>query len=151
MGKTAMEPKIHEEFQHYIDYFIKPNLGKAFSMSVNINQATCNIISQLLYSRRFDYDDPHYNEMISALEEIVALNTKVAMTENLPFANYFLKSILKREDYLSNSIVTPNLQSYIDEHRSSIDRDHPRDVTDRYIIHSESSGGDKSCFSGKFV
>ena len=148
MGKSFMEPKITEEVEQYINHFLKPNIGKPFNMSVNLSQATCNVVSQLLYSHRFDYDDYHFNEMIRSMDEIIALNTKIAMVENLPFAKYFLKSLLDREQHLSHTVIEPALQTYIDVRKENLDKDHPSGVIDRYIVYSETEGTGESCFSG---
>lgn len=73
MGKTAMEPQVIEEIEKYISHFVEPNHGKSVDISHSIAQASCNIISQLLYSRRFDYDDEEFNMMISMINEQLEL------------------------------------------------------------------------------
>lgn len=64
MGKSSMEPKITEEIEEYIAHFITPNLGKPFHMNVGLSQATANIVSQLLYGGRTDYDDKKFITLI---------------------------------------------------------------------------------------
>ena len=146
-----MEPQILEEVEFYIDRYLKPNIGKPFDTAHNISQATCNVLSQLLYGKRFDYEDKVFRTMISAIEEIVALNVKVAVIENWPFGSYILKSSVDRDKYLWQSIIKPTMNMYIQEHQANIDREHPKDVTDRYLIHSESAEGEKAVsFSSKY-
>lgn len=149
MGKAAIEPKILEEAHYYICHFLEPNLGKPIDISLSIPQATSNIISQMLFSKRFDYEDKNFSEMIDAFEDLLTLNTKVAMLEYLPFGSYLIKSTLAREKHIAHTMVKPTLRSYIDEHKKSLDKENPRDVTDRYLIHSQMSGEHSTCFSGE--
>lgn len=69
MGHSAMEPRIIEEIIQFIERFIKPNHGSPIDLSHSLQQATCNIVSQLVYARRFEYDDELFNEMIAASAE----------------------------------------------------------------------------------
>lgn len=149
MGKASLEPKILDEVEHFINWFIKPNLGKAISLKNNINQATANIISQLLYSRRFEYNDELFNGLISAICESMSLTVKNAATRQLPFSRYLFKPDLKREDYLCHEIITPTIASHVAENKMTVDRENPRNVMDRYLVHSENSKGKQSAFSGE--
>lgn len=73
MGKASLEPHILQEIEYYINHFINPNHGTAVEMSHSLPQATCNVISQLMYARRFDYDDEVFNRMIDAVAEDLEL------------------------------------------------------------------------------
>lgn len=150
MGKSSLEPQILEEIERYTTHFVEPNLGEAVDLAATIPYATSNIICQLLYSKRYDYEDTKFTDAIAGLAECTMLNVKIAMLENLPFASYLLKSTLARENYLVTQVFDPVVQDSIDEHDNSLDPDHPRDVTDRYLIHSHSEEGERSTsFSSK--
>ena len=69
MGRAVMEPKILQEIHQYLSHFIEPNEGKPIDISHSLSQGTCNVMSQLLYGRRFDYDDEKFNTMIASLDE----------------------------------------------------------------------------------
>ena len=149
MGKSILEPKILTEAEHYIENFIIPNLGRPFSLSHNLHQATANIISQLLFSRRFEYDDEKFNTLISALDESLRLLTKTAMIGNLPFGKYFIKSAVSREHFVLTNIMLPTIQSYITDSKGSIDKKEPRDLIDRFIISSDTANPEEEkYFSG---
>ena len=151
MGKTALEPRVHQEVEEYIDHFLKPNLGKPFDMNGNIMKATCNIMTQMVLSRRFDYNDTTLNQILFIFSESIELIAKLAVLENIPFSNIFLRSIQERDVYLNHVITKPLFQGLVNEHRETIDRDQPRDVIDRYFLYFESSEGKKlSRFSGMF-
>ena len=149
MGKTVLEPKILNEAEHYIEHFITPSLGQPFSLSHNLNQATANIISQLLFSKRFEYDDEKFNSVISGIDEALKLSTKTAMIGNLPFGKYFVNNALKREQFLATNVMLPTIQSYITDSKDSIDKKQPRDLIDRFIISSDTANPEEErYFSG---
>ena len=152
MGKTALEPKVQQEIEEYIDHFLKPNLGKRFDMRDNMCKATCNLISQMILSKRFDYNDETLNNIIFAFNESLSVTAKLSLMENLPFSNIFLRSTQNLEHHIYESVSHPLFQSFIDDHKATIDREHPRDVIDRYILHSESAEGEKAfSFSGQLT
>ena len=73
MGRAVMEPKILQEIHQYLSHFIEPNEGKPIDISHSLSQGTCNVMSQLLYGRRFEYDDEKFNTMIASLDEQLEL------------------------------------------------------------------------------
>ena len=150
MGKSVLEPKILTEAEYYIENFIIPNMGRPFSVSHNLNQATANVISQLLYSKRFDYDDERINSLIAGMNESLQLSSKTAIMESLPFGKYFAKKAIKRLEFLRRHVTLPAIKYYIDESKETLDREQPRDLIDRYFIHSETADEEnKKYFSGK--
>ena len=152
MGKTVLEPKILNEAEHYIEHFITPSLGQPFSLSHNLNQATANIISQLLFSKRFEYDDEKFNNLISGIDEALKLSTKTAMIGNLPFGKYFINNALKREQFLATNVLLPTIQSYITDSKESIDKKEPRDLIDRFIISADTANPEEErYFTGTVI
>lgn len=47
--------------------------GEAFSNAKVISYATSNIISTLMYGKRFDYKDPSFQAMITRDREVICL------------------------------------------------------------------------------
>ena len=151
MGKASMEPQVLEEIEQYLGAFVEPNLNQPINMRQGLSQATCNIVSQLMYSKRFDYNDEGFKAMMSAIFEVGDISVKIAIASSLPipFLRYLLKSLHDRSEHLSKKVIIPTLQSYIDEHKIDIDRENPRDLTDRFIIHSEEVKDEQEhCYSG---
>ena len=152
MGKTSLEPQILEEAEKYIDHYIKPNLGKPFSLANSLHQATSNTISQMLFSRRFDYGDITQNSAIDAIEDMFKLGAQLALIENLPLGTLLSRNLRRREQSLNLDVLLPTLGEYIDETKRTIERQHPRNLIDRYIIHSETAKGERqNCFSGASI
>lgn len=150
MGKAYIEPRILDEVHRYISRFLEPNFEQPIDVSHSISLATCNIVSQMLYCRRFDYDDEKYNKVTTAIDKMIAVTSKVALLRNLPFGGLIVKLILSKASKLGQEVVIPQLQTLIDEHKESLDKENPRDVTDRFIIHSQTAEGERTfCFSGE--
>ena len=152
MGKSALEPRVLEEVELYIDHYLKPQLGKPMDMRNNLSKATCNIISQMTLAKRFDYEDKALNDIMYVFSEGLNVTARNGLFEDLPFSRIFLQSTESFERNMYDTIIEPFFQSYIDEHKETIEREYPRDVTDRYILHSESAEAEKAVsFSGMLV
>ena len=150
MGKASMEPRIIDEVEQYIEHFIQPRLNTPLSLDNSLHEATSNIISQMLFSRRFDYGDRNQNMTIKAIDDMFKLLAQTALVENLPFGGYLSRKLRERERTLNLEVLLPILQTYIDENKKTMDREHPRNFIDRYLIHSATNEGkDESIFSGK--
>ncbi|MFT7811130.1 cytochrome P450 2K1-like [Arapaima gigas] len=62
MGRSTIEDRIVEESQRLLEVFQK-HQGKPFNPSVNIYSAVSNIICQLVFGHRFEYDDPVFLQL----------------------------------------------------------------------------------------
>lgn len=129
MAKAFLEPKILGEVEMSMEHFSKPNLGKHFSMALNLNQATANIVSQMILTRCYDYDDTAFNTLISSTGESFAISNRISMYESFPLGKYFNQPLAKREQCLLYEHTLPTMTSYID-------REHPQDVMNRYFKES---------------
>uniref|UniRef100_A0A3Q4B6U1 Cytochrome P450, family 2, subfamily X, polypeptide 9 n=1 Tax=Mola mola TaxID=94237 RepID=A0A3Q4B6U1_MOLML len=61
-GKEKWEEKIIEESQYLIDVMQEKD---AFDTTQPVSHAVCNVISSLVYGKRFEYDDPVYKSMVA--------------------------------------------------------------------------------------
>ena len=138
MGKAALEPQILEEINEYAQHFIEPNLNRPINMHKSLPQASANIISQLLFGRRFDYDDAIFNELLNTLEKQVGLFAKLSILENIPFSGIILSSQVKVITDLVTKYAKPALQSYVEECRAKMDTDDPQSMVERFLV-SEST------------
>ncbi|XP_029982357.1 cytochrome P450 2K1-like [Sphaeramia orbicularis] len=72
MGKRVAEDKIIEECSYLIQMFEK-HQGKPFETTCPLNYATSNIISSIVYGKRFEYDDPTFTNMVGRANESIRL------------------------------------------------------------------------------
>lgn len=47
----------------------RPLLGRPFSPNALLNKAVSNVISSLIYGRRFEYEDPRFLKLLDLMEE----------------------------------------------------------------------------------
>jgi len=140
-----MELQILEEIDQYTSTFIQPNLSKPINMHLTLPQATCNIISQLVFGRRFEYNDEEFNRMMRALNESMGLISQATTLRNIPFISFLMKSVIMREQHLKRDVMIPTIRKYIEEHKKSLDPAAPRDLIDKLLIAANSQHG----FSGR--
>ena len=144
MGKAALEPQILEEINEYMQHFIEPNLNRPINMHQSLPRASANIISQLLFGRRFGYDDAEFNQMLTTLDQTVQLFAKVSLFENIPFGSLVFSSQVKSLGQMLRNTVLPTLESYIQECKQNQDVNQPRTMVEKYFnsieIDGENSG-----------
>uniref|UniRef100_A0AAQ6ITX3 Cytochrome P450, family 2, subfamily X, polypeptide 9 n=1 Tax=Anabas testudineus TaxID=64144 RepID=A0AAQ6ITX3_ANATE len=73
LGKNSMEERIHGEIKHIINTLEK-NIGKILSPQVMFHNAASNIICQVLFGTRYEYDDEFIREIVRCVRE----NSKLA-------------------------------------------------------------------------
>ncbi|KAM6904927.1 cytochrome P450 2K1-like [Xenentodon cancila] len=92
MGKKMSEEKIIEECQCLIEEFEKFD-GKPFDNTKAINYAASNVISALMFGKRFEYQDPVFQAMVRRDNETIHLtgSASVQIYNLFPFLGPFLK------------------------------------------------------------
>ncbi|XP_054616753.1 cytochrome P450 2K1-like [Dunckerocampus dactyliophorus] len=73
MGKRLSEEKIIEEC-HYLTEELENHKGKAFNTKTPISYAASNIISAIIFGKRFDYKDPVLRDMVKNDQEAICLS-----------------------------------------------------------------------------
>ncbi|XP_061740857.1 cytochrome P450 2K1-like isoform X2 [Nerophis ophidion] len=81
MGKRLSEEKITDECHYLIDEFEK-HKGKAFYNKTIISYATSNIISAIMFGKRFDFKDAVLRHMVKNDQEITRLAGSASMIYN---------------------------------------------------------------------
>uniref|UniRef100_A0A8C5H432 Cytochrome P450 2F2-like n=1 Tax=Gouania willdenowi TaxID=441366 RepID=A0A8C5H432_GOUWI len=145
MGKTSMEDIIHGEIQ-YILKTLENSIGTTISPQVMFHNAASNIICQVLFNTRYEYDDDFIKVVVRCLTE----NTKhangawamlydsIPMIRNLPlpfkdaFTNYKVNTMWT----FINNLVTEHLKNRVPGE--------PRDFVDCYMDELEKKGGDST-------
>ena len=137
MGKQGNEARIQRE-AHFLVEELKKTKGQPFDPTFLIGCAPCNVIADILFNKRFDYDDKKCLELMSLFNE----NFYLLSTPWIQAYNYF-------SDYLqylpgSHRKVMKNVSEIrqytlgkAKEHLKSLDINCPRDVTDCLLIEME--------------
>ncbi|XP_013366913.1 PREDICTED: cytochrome P450 2D4-like isoform X2 [Chinchilla lanigera] len=123
--------------------------GHPFSPNALLNKAVCNVISSLVYGRRFEYEDPLLGRLLGLLEDTVKEDSGIVpqVLNAVP--------ILLRIPGLPGKVF-PKQKAFMDlldelltEHRSTWDpAQPPRDLTDTFLAEVEKAkGSPESSFS----
>ncbi|XP_039880858.1 cytochrome P450 2D3-like isoform X4 [Simochromis diagramma] len=132
LGKHSMEDRIHEEIKYLVST-LKDSVGKTMSPRVMFHNAASNIICQVLFARRFEYDDALIKQIVQCFTE----NSKLAVgpwamlydlfpiIRNLPLP--FQKAFENFETYGTIAI------GFINEHKKTRVPGEPRDFIDCYL------------------
>ncbi|XP_072272884.1 cytochrome P450 2W1-like [Pyxicephalus adspersus] len=104
MGKGAIEGRIIEELQ-FLNAAIQSYNGKPFGKKVFYNGPP-NITFSMLFGRRFDYDNPTFQKMITIMDDLVKMTGQpsVKYYNVFPILKHFLKTpgiVLKKVDQLN--------------------------------------------------
>ncbi|XP_068605733.1 cytochrome P450 2K1-like [Brachionichthys hirsutus] len=93
MGKSLTEERIIEECHHLIKSF-EQNEGKAFNNSQTLTYAASNIISGIMFGRRFEYTDPVCQAMVERNRETIHLmgSASAQIYNMLPWLGPFIKN-----------------------------------------------------------
>ncbi|RVE72120.1 hypothetical protein OJAV_G00058530 [Oryzias javanicus] len=143
LGKKSMEERISEEIQHTVKT-LEDNIGKPFSPQVMFHNAASNIICQVLFGKRFEYDD----EMIKTIVQCFTRNSKIAngpwamLYDSIPFIRNL--PLPFREAFKNAEICVAVGTNLVNEHKETRIPGQPRDFVDCYLDELEKRGDDSS-------
>uniref|UniRef100_A0A8C7Z917 Uncharacterized protein n=1 Tax=Oryzias sinensis TaxID=183150 RepID=A0A8C7Z917_9TELE len=144
LGKTSMEDRIHEEIQQTIKTLEK-SIGSTLSPQVIFHNAASNIICQVLYGKRFEYND----EMIKVIIKCFTDNAKmtngpwamVSHRKMLPINSNLLHFYLCLSYFQTCKNIAFDL---LKEHKETKVPGEPRDFVDCYLDELEKKSADSS-------
>ncbi|KAM3609049.1 uncharacterized protein V6R79_009043 [Siganus canaliculatus] len=146
LGKTPMEETIHGETKHIVK-LLEENIGKTMSPRVMFHNAASNVVCQVLFGRRYDYEDREIKEIIRSLTENTklangpwsALYDAVPVVRNLPLP--FSKA------FQNQKAIESIVDDLISDHKKTRVPGEPRDYVDSYLDELDKRGNDGSSFS----
>ncbi|XP_024138070.1 cytochrome P450 2F2 isoform X1 [Oryzias melastigma] len=143
LGKKSMEERIHEEIQHTVKT-LENSIGTTLNPQIMFHNAASNIICQVLYGKRFEYND----EMIKVIIKCFTDNAKMTngpwamiydslpMVRNLPLP--FRKAFKNYETCKQIAL------DIIKKHKETKVTGEPRDFIDCYLDELEKKNADMS-------
>ncbi|KAM5164351.1 cytochrome P450 2K4-like [Mantella aurantiaca] len=133
MGKKTIEDKISEEAECLIQAF-KSHGGKPFNNHPIINAAVANIIVSILLSRRFEYDDPTIQKLMSLVNENVKLlgSPIVRLYNSFPFLVGLLPGGHKKMEK-NRQEVRSFIRATFTQQRKDLDVNDQRNLIDTFL------------------
>ncbi|KAI1299636.1 Cytochrome P450 2J6 [Halotydeus destructor] len=135
-GKPRMEELIREEIDYLTQEIAKQSADHIDILEV-LTPSIMNNIFIFLFGRRFDYDDPRRTAMADAVSVFPAYMKSTGLTLNFPtIARYVYKYKLFGYGEFPESFdkLGQLIQVEIDGHRSTLDKNCPRDYIDSFLI-----------------
>lgn len=145
IATTAMEKHIHEELSYLLRELESVKSGRIVPTTV-LTPSTSNIISALVFGRRFEYDDPERVYLDKLIEVIPALAAQVSAINFFPWLRKLFvffrmgaceqlrDALVRREDFAD---------SKIDFHQDTYQDGLVRDYIDGFL--SEMKQQDEGC------
>ncbi|XP_050410871.1 cytochrome P450 2B4 [Patella vulgata] len=133
-GRTILEDKIHEEIGYLVEVIRQEN-GEKFDMFRLSQKGVSNIISSMVYGKRFEYDDPVFTGFLGELESLFQTIGFGSVLNVFPFLRYLpgdlfkYHSVLNSLDFIKGNIIIPS----INEHMKNFDENHVDDYICTYI------------------
>ncbi|XP_061830178.1 cytochrome P450 2K1-like [Nerophis lumbriciformis] len=113
MGKRLIEEKISEECHNLIEEFEK-HKGKAFDNTTIMTYAASNIISAIIFGKRFDFKDTVLRDIVENDKDIIRLSgtASIVIYNTFPMLGPWIKNwrdLMKNiEDYKQNLLQLVN-------------------------------------------
>ncbi|XP_060929193.1 cytochrome P450 2J6-like [Limanda limanda] len=132
MGKNSMADRIHGELQYIVEAMEK-NVGKSMNPAILVYNTASNIICQVLFGIRFEYDD----EFIKVIVQVFSENGKITngpwamMYDSFPLIRYLPLPFVKAFENVQ--MAMKYIRQFLDEHKKTRVPGDPRDFVDCYL------------------
>uniref|UniRef100_A0A8D0BC64 Cytochrome P450 n=1 Tax=Salvator merianae TaxID=96440 RepID=A0A8D0BC64_SALMN len=144
MGKRSIEERIQEEAQYLLEEFRKTR-GMPFDPTFFLSRTVSNVISSVVFGRRFDYGDKTFLSLLRMINEsFIEMSTPWAQLYDMySCVMQYLPGRHNRIYYLIE-----DLKDFIAEkvkaNQASLDPNNPRDFIDCFLIQMEKEKGNPS-------
>ncbi|CAG5897800.1 unnamed protein product [Menidia menidia] len=140
MGKRIIEDKIIEECHYLIEDF-ETFEGKPFNNTKTISYAASNVISSLMFGKRFEFKDPIFQAMVERDNETIHLTGSVSIQlyNFFPWLGPFLKN---RRDVIRNvEAGKSDIRQIVADLRETLDPQMCRCFVDAFLIRTQNLEG----------
>lgn len=148
MGKKSIEERINEEAGFLVDLFYKQS-NKPTDVSKVFSRATSNIISNIIFGSRFEYDNPDFNRMLENVAFIFKHNALLRPETIFPILDKILPSSKVKQLIERRHQIQSYIETRIDEQRKTFDPQNIRNLLDLYLEqegHTDAKMSDERLF-----
>ncbi|XP_033744217.1 cytochrome P450 2H1-like [Pecten maximus] len=130
-GKKSLEAKVKEEVDVFLDDIGQHN-GEPFDINEIAQSSVSNVISSIVFGRRFDHNDEEFKSLLSKIDPGPAGPTSIVNTfpvlRFLPGDPFGIKTFLKKLSQLRGYFRTS-----VEKHIKMFDPNSPQDLIDAFI------------------
>ncbi|XP_045128278.1 cytochrome P450 2L1-like isoform X2 [Portunus trituberculatus] len=123
-------------------------VGTPVMIPHQLHVSVLNVIWHMVASRQFDAEDKKLQEFIKLMEEFVLLSNRMAIKDFLPWLenimpDFLFKRLIKYHGiiYVKEKFIQ-YFKEEIEEHKTTLDSDNPRDLIDSYLVEIEAKKDD---------
>ncbi|XP_051581259.1 cytochrome P450 2J2 [Myxocyprinus asiaticus] len=142
-GRKTLEEHIQREC-YSLSRAFKEEQGHPFDPLIKINNAVANVIGNLVYGHRYEYDDVDFQKRLQMSAESVFLTGSVwyQLYDAFPGIMRWLPG--PHQTIISNYQELANfLREKVEQHIPDWDSDNPKDYIDAYLTETEKRKNDK--------
>ncbi|XP_078670787.1 cytochrome P450 2D6-like isoform X1 [Branchiostoma floridae x Branchiostoma belcheri] len=133
-GKQSLEPTIVQEAQDLVQVF-KDKQGQPFDPTVPLSLAASNVISSVVFGRRFNHDDERFSRLIKLQNRYFRANASAQALNVYPILRHVPSIGRKLEEVVTCSEeIRSFVIEVIQEHRETFDPNNIRDVIDGFLL-----------------
>ncbi|XP_023121551.1 cytochrome P450 2F2-like [Amphiprion ocellaris] len=150
LGKKSMEERIHDEIQYIITTLDK-NIGKTLTPQVMFHNAASNIMCQVVFGTRYEYDDEFITTIVQSVTEVtkIASGPWAMLYNSLPFIRKLPLPFNKAFKAMKRS--SDLVLRLLNEHKKTRIPGEPRDFLDCYLDEMEKTAEDSSFSEDKLI
>uniref|UniRef100_A0A3Q1BH76 Uncharacterized protein n=1 Tax=Amphiprion ocellaris TaxID=80972 RepID=A0A3Q1BH76_AMPOC len=155
LGKKSMEERIHDEIQYIITTLDK-NIGKTLTPQVMFHNAASNIMCQVVFGTRYEYDDEFITTIVQSVTEVtkIASGPWAMLYNSLPFIRKLPLPFNKafKAMKVTNLTHLKTKSKFIQMiHKKTRIPGEPRDFLDCYLDEMEKTAEDSSFSEDKLI
>ncbi|XP_037544920.1 cytochrome P450 2K1 [Nematolebias whitei] len=136
MGKKMSEEITIEECGYLIKE-MKKYKGKAFNNTQAINYAVSNVVSALVFGKRFEYEDPVFQKMVERDNEIIHLTGSVSLQIYNMFP-WLVRWIKNRQLMIKNAAISiRDVKDIIQQLKETLEPQTCRGLVDCFLIRQQ--------------
>ncbi|XP_059923110.1 cytochrome P450 2J4-like isoform X1 [Gadus macrocephalus] len=134
LGRSCLEDSICEE-SHHLQLEMEGMRGEPFNPAQLFNNAVANIICQMVFGRRFEYDDKNFQTMLKNLIELAHLEGSIWAHLYDAFPTLMKHLPGRHNEIFSNFRSLETLiRGELERHKLDMDPSNPRDYMDAFLI-----------------
>ncbi|XP_071114114.1 cytochrome P450 2B4-like [Haliotis cracherodii] len=141
-GKASFEDKVQEEVAAFVAV-LDQHAGDDVDPQNIIQTAIANVISSIVFGKRFSYDDPLFKKFLEIFDENMKLVGGTSILNFFPILQYLPGDIFKFNKVLSNvDFVQKFIRNTVQRHIENLDTLHVRDFVDAYLKEMQEEADD---------
>lgn len=141
MGKQGMEQKILEEIFEIKSIFENSD-EKPFKLYSLVANAATNLIHNIIFGERLQYDDPEFKSIFSILDYFFKNGSNSLIENFLPWIEYVPLNTTAKQLIRNDKKLQKYIGRKIQEHRETFDEKNIHSLIDMYLLMTQKDSKD---------